>query len=200
MLREPHPDTQAHPYYFRAGLRLGGIQSGKLETAEGSGSDRLVIDTQDESTSLFGVEVGVGWRSGLLTFEPLALGFQGGGEAASVTLEDNLPGRIKDLSRFDVRLATVGIRYPAWRLEPYGAAGVVLGFESFVAEPDDEDKASQDISRRLFFIGLEFGVRYQLTPELLGGFAISSDLWPNERVSVAGVFSVAYALDLPEWL
>ena len=200
MLREPHPDTQAHPYYVRAGLRLGGVQSGKLETAEGTGADRIEIDTQDESSALFGVQASVGWRSGMMTLEPIGLGFEGGGEAAGVTFDDGERGRISDLSRFNLRLATVGVRYPAWRLEPYGAVGAVLGFETFKVEPEDEEKASHDVSRRLFYVSFDLGVRYHLTPELFGSFGVTTDLWPNERTAVAAVLSVAYALDLPEWL
>ena len=117
-----------------------------------------------------------------------------------MTFDDGERGRISDLSRFNLRLATVGIRYPAWRFEPYGAVGAVLGFETFKVDPEDEDKSSHDVSRRLFFVSIDVGVRYQLTPELFGSFGVTTDLWPNERSAVAAVLSVAYALDLPEWL
>ncbi len=200
LLRAPHPDTQAHPYYVRAGLRLGSVQSGKAEAAAGSGADRIGLDTQDESSALFGIEAAIGWRSELWTFEPLGLGYQGGGEAAGVTFEDGERGRMRDLSRFNLRLATFGVRYPAWRLEPYAAAGLVLASESFSVEPDDEEKKTQDFSRRLFFLGLDIGVRYHLTGELFGSVALNTDVWSNERAAVALVLSVAYALDLPEWL
>ncbi len=197
--RSPHPDTLAKPYYLRAGLRLGGVEGGSVDVSQGRGDTALNVQDQNDRTGIFGFELGVGWRARYLTVEALTLAYEGGGGPVDADLGDSTTGRLDQLSRLTLRAATVGFRWPAWRLDPYISAGPALAFESFEVSSED-GSSTTSLDNRLFLIGVDLGVRYHVDDTWFAGVSGSIDFWPGERTSGAFVLNLGYALDLPEWL
>lgn len=196
-LRSPHADTTAHPFYLRADFRSGAILSGDVDTQTGRGDSRLDVQSQDASLGVAGLTIGAGWRSALLVVEALSLSFEGGPSAVDATV-DGTPGRLRDPGRFTIRPGWVGARYDAWRLEPYAQGGVELTRESFDAKRGPG--AYTSLTHWSVLLGLEFGVRYALTPDVFVGLAAQFDFLPGQRTQASLLIGGGYALELPEWL
>lgn len=195
-LQSPHPDTLARSGYLRADLRFASIFDGPVDVASGRDAERLHLESQDDSVGLLGLDLGVGWRHRYWFIEALGLSFDGGGSTRSVTMEAG-EGAIESLTRIGLRPGWVGLRYPAWRLDPYVAAGVVVVFESFDLVVGDDTRA---IDNRLFEVGVEFGLRYAIDADWFASVAGRFDFWFDERTSGAVLLGAGWALDLPEWL
>lgn len=203
-LRTPHEDPLAHPWYVRARLRVGGVGAGTVDASTGRGATAIEVDRQKEAVVIGGLEIGAGWRGRYLVVDALTLALEGGGGAPARFERDDLEGDIEDLLRVTLRPAWVGVRYPAWRLEPYFMGGLAVVFESLdvktrIAGTDTEGDAAE-IDHALLLLGLELGVRYFFTPEWYAVTGFTVELWPGARTSGALVLGGGYTFDLPEWL
>ncbi len=202
-LPPPHPDTLAHGYYARGGLRLGGIASGSVDAGRGSGTTRSDVDEFADAQPLVGVDVALGWRGRIMMVEALGITLGASPGEVDATLERvTVDGTAEDLSRVVIRPAWVGARYPIERFEPYVLGGLELVLESFdITPPADRPRWSKgEIDHRIFLIGLEIGTRYQFTSDWFGTAALGFDFLPGERGSAALILGVGYALQLPEGL
>jgi hypothetical protein len=193
----PHQSTLRHTYLARGGLRMMGLGSGNTGFSRGTGAERVALD-KTESLSMVGVELGVTWRDRYLICDALTISYVGGG-SADATFEDG-KGTVEGSSRVELRPGWFGVRYPVWRLEPYATGGPLLAFDSFEAVAPTGSKETFDSTS--FQLGLQVGVRLQLTPEWFVHTAFDTTFWFNERAS--GAFMIggghAFDFDLPEWL
>ena len=200
-LRTPHPDTIAYPAYVRAGLRFTSVFDGPVDVAVGRRDERIEVISQDDSLGVLGLEIGAGWRGRYLAIDALTLSYEAGGGTRSLTTKpentaDDEVG-IENMSRLSLRPAWFGLRYPAWRLDPYVMGGAVLAFQSFEVVRGDTRRTA---STRAFKLGLEAGVRFQISPRWFASGRGIFDFWFEERTTAAFVLGVGYALDFPEWL
>jgi hypothetical protein len=199
----PNPDTQAHGFYVRAGLRIGSLASGDVDESIGSGKTLVTVQSITESQTLAGVDLAVGWRGQIFTVEALGLTFAASGDTAPAKLAElSARAKAKNLSRVLVRPAWLGARYPIERFEPYALGGVEMAFESFDLRPPAEgaDRANGSIDDRSWLLGLELGARYHFTSDWFASAAGAFDFFPGKRGSASVVLGGGFALDLPEGL
>ncbi len=198
-LSKPHPDTKAFPGYLRTGLSYSSLGLGDLEAEKGRGEDRVSLSQQEESISLLGLELGIGWRwKEFWLIEPLLLRFQGGGAQVDAELKDDIPATMDGLSQTQLHLGRMGIRYPAWKLVPYALAGIVLSFQDFELEPSNGEPLSMEHTE--FHLGFELGVRYHHDEHWFASAAFDLDLWFGARSLSTFILGGGYALEVPAWL
>lgn len=197
LLKTPHPDTLARNGYLRAGLRFSSVFDGPVDVTTTRNNTSIAVESLDDSVGLLGVNVSFGWRHQHWFIEGLGLSFDAGGDVDEITLSEDVEARIESLTRFSIKPAWVGVRYPAWRFDPYLQGGFVIIFEDFDLELPTE---TREVSNRLFQFGLEFGLRYAINPDWFVNLSGEFAFWPDERTSGAVLLGAGWAMDLPEWL
>lgn len=195
------PITTARPYYVRAGYRGLTVTRGDYDV----GGDDLELTRIGEAITMNGFEVGVGWRGDLLIIEPLTLTYAGRGGPTDASLSRGGTGTVDDFSRLLVRPAWVGVQRPIGALVPYALGGLILGFESFEIRGEDPDgdgplaaPSDDDAGRISLTLGLEMGLRYQITEAWFVDSGLEMAWWPGDQPTFSFLLGGGFAFNWPE--